>query len=126
MPSIASELSGLIEQQLLRLHVAFIAVLLDEPKTDGTLTTVCVRAVSPAKTKGRPPSPYPILPDVPVVKNALYYTDENGERKRLKKSDLVLCLCCDRDISEAIHGRQTLPTKGVHHQMGDAVVVGVI
>lgn len=51
-------------------------------------------------------------------------------RKHLKKEwikpgDIAFCVCADRDISETKSGKSAIPKQG-HHELKDAVVVGVM
>lgn len=48
------------------------------------------------------------------------------ERKELKAGDVVLCVCSDRDITETKNGTLATPSVGRHHNMSDAIIVGVI
>ena len=43
----------------------------------------------------------------------------------IKAGDLVLCVCCERDITSSSKGVSTTPPVG-HHQIGNAVVVGLL
>lgn len=43
----------------------------------------------------------------------------------LKAGDIVLCVCCERDISSSSKGVSTVPPVG-HHSIGNAVVVGLL
>lgn len=43
----------------------------------------------------------------------------------LKAGDVVVCVCCERDITEAIKGKNALPPVG-HHQQSDSVIVGIL
>ena len=39
--------------------------------------------------------------------------------------DIVICVCCERDITEAKNGRNSTPAIG-HHSMSDSVIVGCL
>lgn len=43
----------------------------------------------------------------------------------IQAGDLVLCVCCERDISSSVKGVSTTPPVG-HHEIKDAVVVGLL
>ena len=43
----------------------------------------------------------------------------------IKAGDLVLCVCCERDITSSSQGVSATPPVG-HHQIGNAVVVGLL
>ena len=43
----------------------------------------------------------------------------------IKKGDIVLCVCCDRNIGAALKGKNELPPVGSHNK-SDCVIVSVI
>lgn len=43
----------------------------------------------------------------------------------IAKGDLVVCLCADRDITEARRGENVLPPAG-HHSISDSIIVGIL
>lgn len=43
----------------------------------------------------------------------------------IAKGDIVICVCADRDITEAKKGNNSVPSVG-HHSMSDSVIVGIL
>ena len=43
----------------------------------------------------------------------------------IKAGDIVVCVCCERDISAAKKGVNTTPAIG-HHSMSDSVIIGCL
>lgn len=43
----------------------------------------------------------------------------------IKKGDIVLCVCCDRNIDAALKGENSLPPAGSHNK-ADCVIVAII
>lgn len=43
----------------------------------------------------------------------------------IKEGDLVLCVCCDRNIDAALKGKNELPPVGCHNK-SDCVIVAII
>ena len=43
----------------------------------------------------------------------------------IQKGDIVLCVCCDRNIEAALKGENSLPPVGCHNQ-SDCVIVAII
>lgn len=43
----------------------------------------------------------------------------------IEAGDLVVCLCADRDITEARRGNNELPPAG-HHSISDSIIVGIL
>lgn len=45
--------------------------------------------------------------------------------EELKAGHIVICVCCDRDITEARQGNNAVPAVG-HHSLSDSVIVGIL
>lgn len=43
----------------------------------------------------------------------------------LEAGNIVICVCCDRDISAAKNGINAVPAVG-HHSLSDSVIVGIL
>ena len=43
----------------------------------------------------------------------------------IKKNDVVLCVCCDRNIDAALKGENSLPPVGCHNK-SDCIIVAII
>lgn len=43
----------------------------------------------------------------------------------IKAGDIVVCVCGERDITEARNGKNAVPALG-HHSMSDSIIVGVL
>lgn len=116
------------EEALLNLHTAFVGKV---TKMNGE-TKADIQPLTLMKQLGRPPKKQALLKDVPVLEHVRHIeTFKAGEDmheghvqfKPLKAGDIVLCVCCERDITEAKKGNSVLPPIG-HHLIKDAVVVG--
>lgn len=44
---------------------------------------------------------------------------------KIKSGDVVLCVCCDRDISQTKSGNMATPALG-HHNQADSIIVGIL
>lgn len=75
------------------------------------------------------------IKNVPILRNARYkigtatFTHESEEIHYLtgtpiSSGDIALCVCTDRDITDQANGKSSVPTR--HHDITDAVVIGVI
>lgn len=104
-------LTRLIDSHIRQVHTAFLGKVtaLDDK---GRAT---VQPLTMTKSTGEKAAKYPSLTGVPVIESA----------KPVGKNDVVLCVCCERDISDAIRGVSSVPANW-HHSMTDTVVVGVI
>jgi hypothetical protein len=69
------------------------------------------------------------IPMITLQKTIIYIYDDTGEietvKEDIKSGDVVLCVCCERNISEARNGNLNLPPVG-HHNMADSVVTGAL
>lgn len=120
---IAGVLSGLIEEKLLNLHTAFIAKVVS---VQGA-SKCTVQPLDKIKAYGQKAQTQAVISNVPVCSHVRHYEVKNGltTLSPLKKGDIVLCVCAERDISSSIKGRSTTPPVG-HHAIKDAIVVGLI
>lgn len=150
--SVNNVLDGIVEEKLLNLHTAFIGKVVSVQNE--TMCTVQpldkIKAYGQKAKAQKPITRVPILNHVrhySLVKQSLSvdvsdsYTgggsgtispnshptaDNVGHLKvePLRKGDIVLCVCAERDISSSIKGASTTPPVG-HHQIANAVVVGL-
>lgn len=143
---------NLIEQRLLDMHTAYIGKVLS---IDGEKAKVqplgmykqygetakkqaVVSAVIAAKYK------ITKTEDITYVENSTLNVSKNSESvvtgvtisntkktktipvvEELKAGHIVICVCCDRDITEARKGNNSVPSVG-HHSLSDSVIVGIL
>ena len=60
-----------------------------------------------------------------VIPNSTKKTETIAQLTPIKKGDIVLCVCCDRNIDAALKGENSLPPVGSHVQ-SDCVIVSII
>ncbi len=129
-------LKDIIDEKLLNLHTCYIAKVLS---FDGT--TANVQPLGMIKQYGKPARKQSMVTGVPVIQSARYklstimrtcrVTDISTEQREhltvtpLAEGDLVVCVCADRDITEAKRGNIAQPQLG-HHSMSDSIVIGVL
>lgn len=128
MAEITTVIDNLVEAKLLTLHTAFLSVVLSVNTSNYTAT---VQPLVQAKQAGKKGGiKYPVLSNIPVMKNAMYKItgiyDGKATATRLSVGDVVLCVACERDITDAKKGKSALPRINGHHQLQDAIVVGAI
>ena len=115
---------NMIEQRLLNLHTAYLGKVLS---TDGT--TAKIQPLGKVKAYGKAAISQSPITNVPVLNSARYKAEiEGGQIVKitpLAEGDIVLCVCCERDISEAKKGRDSVPVLG-HHSKSASVVVGIL
>ena len=66
-------------------------------------------------------------------KEITYVYNKNGDTRTqaiavpepIAKGDIVLCVCCDRNIDAALKGKNELPPVGCHNK-ADCVIVSII
>jgi len=131
-----SFVSRAIEERLLDMHCAYIGKV---TWTDGSTATVqplgLIKESGSTATKTQA-----VVSNVPVAcryklseKTITYAVDAAGNTRtqkiavptEIKKGDLVVCMCADRDITEARRGNNALPPSGMH-SITDSVIVGIL
>ena len=115
---------NLIENKLKSLHTAYLARVLS---TNGT--TAKIQPLGMVKAYGEKAKSQSPLSNVPIVNSARYKATIEGEElkniKPIASGDIVLCVCCERDITEAKKGNNSTPALG-RHSMSDSVIVGIL
>lgn len=125
-----------IEKKLMDLHCAYIGKVIS---TDGKTAKVqplgLIQDASSSAAKAQA-----VVSDVPVAcrykisaKTITYAADANGSTRsqtvavpsQIAKGDLVVCLCADRNITEARRGNNELPVAG-RHDISDSIIVGIL
>lgn len=131
-------INNVIDDKIMDLHVAFLARVLS---VSGNTATV--QPLNMVKQYGRSAKKQSVLPNVPILSNAKYKlressityltnpsgataTTEIAKLAYIAKGDIVFCVCGDRDITEARRGNIAVPVVGRHHNMSDAVIVGIL
>lgn len=99
-----------IEKKLLSLHTAYLAKVIS---VSGR--TAKIQPLGKVKEVGKKEESQSVLTSVPYTKQVT----------SIKKGDVVVCICCERDITEAKRGRNVLPPTG-HHSMSDSIIIGVL
>lgn len=101
---------NVIETKLLNLHTAYLAKVIS---VSGK--TAKIQPLGKVKEYGSAEQNQSVLTSVP-------YTKQISD---IKKGDVVVCICCERDITEAKKGKNVLPPVG-HHSMSDSIIIGVL
>ena len=105
-----------VEQKLLALHTAFIARVISVTEDEKTGEIIRkIQPVSLSKQYGLEAEKQAVIENIPILRHV-------GE---IKKGDIVLCVCAERDITDSKRGISSLPPYG-HHNINDAVIIGVI
>ena len=137
-------MDGMIEEKLLNLHTAFIGKVVSVQK-NGTLCSV--QPLDKIKAYGQAAKAQAIITNVPVLSHVRHFSlseqtisvsvtegtatvspaKHGGHLKvsPIRKGDIVLCVCTERDLSASSRGSSTVPPVG-HHNIKDAVVVGLL
>ena len=130
-----SFVENVINKKLMDLHCAYIGKVV---WTDGNTATVqplgLVKAYDSPTAQAQA-----VVQDVPVAckfklsTSTITYVDDSGKKRsqmlavpeEIAKDDLVVCVCGDRDITEARRGKNALPPAG-HHSISDSIIVGIL
>lgn len=115
-------IEDMIDQRLLDMHTAYIGKVLS---VNGSTATV--QPLGMYKQYGETAKKQAVVSAV-VSQNAKYKITPSGESAvftPLQAGDVVLCICCDRDITEAKNGLNSLPAIG-HHSLSDSVIACIL
>lgn len=94
-------------------------------KTITYVTEVTVTPKVTKETKTIEDTTITYVSGVTVTPTVLTKSEEIPVLVPLAAGDIVLCVCCERDITEAKKGNNSTPALG-HHSMSDSVIVGVL
>lgn len=114
---------AMIEKQMLDLHTAFIAKILSVSENQAK-----IQPLGLIKEIGGSAKAYAPISSVPITNQARYKLSVDGgipTAYSISSGDIVICVCCDRDITEARHGKNTLPPPG-RHSISDCIIVGIL
>ena len=101
---------NMINNKLLNLHTAYLAKVISLNES-----TAKIQPLGMTKAYGGKAQAQSVLSNVPILKHIT----------EISAGDVVLCVCCERDITEAKKGNNSTPAIG-HHSMSDSVIVGVL
>lgn len=136
-----STISNIIEQRLLSLHTCYLAKVLS---TDGE--TAKILPLGKVKAYGEEAKAQSVLTNVPIINSArykftpkkiTYVTDviDHGAVKgsqtfaliprEIQAGDIVVCVCGERNITDAKKGINSTPPAG-HHSKSDSIIIGIL
>lgn len=124
-----------IERKLMDLHCAYIGKVVS---TDGSTATVqpLGKIKEVGSTSGKTQA---VVANVPIAckkftsKTITYLISAEGATRSetvavpspLAAGDLVVCVCADRDITDARRGVNAVPPAG-RHTISDSIIVGIL
>ena len=125
--SMSTVFKNMIENAMKDLNVAFLATVLS---VNGNKAKIQPLGLTKGYgTEARKQAP---ITNVHIANSARYKISTKtieGEvvavTTPIKKSDIVLCVCCDRNIDAALRGENSLPPVGCHNK-SDCVIVAII
>ena len=119
----------MIEQALLNLHTTYLAKVIS---VSGN--TAKVQPLNMIKAVGQTAVKQAII-TAPVARNVrkfgsttVYIEGHSFSVPTvtgIESGDIVVCVCGERDITEALKGKCAVPPQG-HHRISDSVVIGVL
>ena len=123
--------SDIVNEAMMNLSTAYLAKVIAV-----TSTTATVQPLGKIKQYGEDAQKQAVVSNIPVLRNARNkitsktITIDGADYTLavltpIAAGDIVLCVVCDRDITQALKGVDDLPPVG-HHSKSDSVVVGVI
>lgn len=134
--SLGTVLDDLIEDKLKYVHVAFLAKVLSVNGDNAKIQPLGLIKNGSTSQKQS------VLTNVHIAgsarykftkKTISYMTSLLGDKKEqeivepkpIAAGDVVVCICCDRNIDAALKGENVLPPAG-YHRKSDCVIVAII
>ena len=142
--------NNMIDNKLKALHTAYLAKVLSVNGATAKIQPLgYIKAYGETAQKQAPLSNVPIATQkivnktIEVVDGVSLDIEKDGDNVKdvklnitnktitipqvesISAGDIVICVCCERDITEAKKGNNTVPAIG-HHSMSDSVIVGVL
>lgn len=110
-------INSILEENLLNLHTAGLATIVS---VSGN--TADIQPLALTQHIGGMPQKQAILDNVPILEHVIYISNQEGQTK-LAPGQVVMFVCCEREISQTKQGKFHLPSAG-HHELGNAVIIG--
>ncbi len=127
MSNLQKLINDSIDEKLKSLHCAFIAQILSISGSKAR-----IQPLGLTKQYGKVAQKQAVIAGVHIAKSARYkfaLTIVDGKTVAVPESiaagDIVLCVCCDRNIDAALKGKNELPPVGFHNK-SDCVIVSII
>lgn len=119
-----------IDNKLLSLHTAYLAKVLSVKGK-----TAKIQPLGMTKETGEKAMKQSVLTSVPIMQTARKFKTKSisvGDHTwsgyqpcPIEAGDIAVCICCERNITEAKKGKNVCPPSG-HHNMSDSVIIGVL
>ena len=120
---------SMIEQALLSVHTAYLAKVISVSGGSAKIQPLnMIKAVGQAAVK-QAAITAPIARNVKKFGSTTVTIEGNSFTvptvSNIESGDIVVCVCGERDITEALKGKCAVPPKG-HHRISDSLIVGVL
>lgn len=129
--SFSTMVKNIVEEESKKIHCAFLAKILSVSGEKAKIQPLgLIRDYGGTAKKQAP------ITNVHISSSARYKITSktitcDGVRQTvavptsIAKGDVVLCVCCDRNIDAALKGQNSLPPVGYHNQ-SDCIIVSII
>lgn len=125
--SMSTVVKKMIDKSTSNLNVAFLATILSLNGNKAKIQPLGLTKGNDTKARKQAP-----IANVHIASSARYkISAKNIENETvavptpIQKGDVVLCVCCDRNIDAALKGQNSLPPVGTHNK-ADCVIVAII
>ena len=99
-----------IDRKILNIHTAYLAKVIS---VNGK--TAKIQPLGLVKEIGESAQKQSVLTAVPYTQQVT----------KIKSGDIAVCICCERNITDAKQGKNVLPPYG-HHSMSDSIIIGIL
>ena len=125
--SMSTVIKKMMDEKIKNMNVAFLATILSVSGNKAK-----IQPLGLTKGYGTEARKQAVITNVHIANSARYTFGTktiDGETVAaptpIKKGDVVLCVCCDRNIDAALKGENSLPPVGYHNK-SDCVIVAII
>jgi hypothetical protein len=119
---------NIVENKLMNLHTAYLAKIVSVKGATAKIQPLGnVKAYGQKAKKQAPLSAVPIIQSArnKVTQKTISTGDNVAVLTPIKAGDIVIVVCCERNITDARKGINSTPVVG-HHSMSDSVIVGIL
>ena len=102
----------IVDGKINALHTAYLAKVLLVNENN----TAKIQPLGMIKNAEGKANKQSVLTAVPYVKQV---TD-------IKKNDIAVCICCERDITEAKKGKNAILPNGDYHNMSNSIIIATL
>lgn len=116
-------IDAVIEERLSDLHTCMPCKVVKYDESEGIADIV---PLFKRKFKDKPPEPYPLITNVPVMKRKIKTGAVEVDEPFYEKDDIVLVIFAERALDYVLEGKMADPKYKRKHDLTDAIIIGLL